>query len=186
MAENEKRGLSEVLEELEAVSERLALEEEKSAGLSREIAEMKAEIEKVRPDPVGEANQTNLRVLLIDGVLMFRHNLRLLLEASGFEVVGEVGTSDEAAIMESLLLTNPDIVTIDYYMYGLERTRVISKIRSSLPDAKIVIISAELSPSELQSSLEAGAHDFVTKPIQKEQLVSVLERLLSLKRVRAG
>lgn len=193
MAENEKPEMTNETDTLEAAVERLKEKEKRTVELEREVAELKAENEKLRSGlkstsgrvlegGTGSAAPTvgkNNKLFIIDAVAMFRHNLRSLLLGSGFEVVGEAGFPDEATIIEDVLQKRPDMVTIDFRMPGLESEKVIGRIRSSLPNAKVVIVSAELSPDEIHSLIKAGAHGFITKPVHRDRLITVLEGLSS-------
>lgn len=183
----------EALEALEAILEVLSKKEAQLADLANELEAAKAENAKLRADSAATAktmlvasvsdgafNPALRKVLVIDHVKMFRINLIDFLKANGYQVVGEIAQPDESTIMEMLFLKAPNIVTIDYNMPGLNCTHMIKRIRNSAPEAKIVIISAELSHDAIYSLLKAGANDFVTKPLQQTRLMSVLRSLYSM------
>ncbi|MCD6118934.1 response regulator transcription factor, partial [bacterium] len=119
----------------------------------------------------------NKNVLIIDHVKMFRISLASMLNANDYKVVGEVWSPDESTIIETLLLKAPSIITIDYNMPELSCGHLIKRIKTTAPDAKIVIISEELSSEEISAMLRAGANDFVTKPVQQIKLLAVLKGL---------
>lgn len=178
----------EALEALEAILEMLAKKEAQLADLADELDQVKADNEKLRAVIGATAIQTTeeneitrptaaKKVMIIDHVKMFRINLANILTANGYKVVGEIGIPDEAAVIETLLLKAPSIVTIDYQMPGLNCLQIIKRIKSTAPDVKTVIISAELSLDAIYGLLKAGVNDFVTKPVQQSRLVSVLRSL---------
>jgi two-component system, chemotaxis family, chemotaxis protein CheY len=179
----------EALEALEAILEMLSKKEIQLTELANELDKVKVENEKLRSTagamekkvtPQNEAPDTGTtvrKILIIDHVAMFRMNLASILNANGFQVIGEIGCPDESSIMEMLLLKSPSIVSIDYHMPGLNCVKMIKRIKGARPDIKVVIISAELSHEALYSLLRAGANDFVTKPVQQSRLVSVLRGL---------
>jgi len=100
-----------------------------------------------------------------------------MLNANDYKVVGEVCSPDESTIIETLLLKAPSIITIDFHMPELNCGHLIKRIKTTAPDAKIVVISEELSSEEISAMLRAGANDFVTKPVQQIKLLAVLKDL---------
>src|SRR5690348_14162678 len=95
------------------------------------------------PDPpvgvgrVGVYHGT-VRVLLADDHQLFRDGMRGLLEARGFDVVGEARNGREA--VEQARKLRPDLVLMDLNMpevNGLAATRLLS---AELPDVKVVIL----------------------------------------------
>ncbi|MCD6118935.1 response regulator [bacterium] len=182
----------ETLEALEEILGLLAKKEAQLLELGKEIEQVKAENERLRAES-GQSRlqheketQTNSSfdalnrtVLIIDHVKMFRVNLASILNANGYEVVGECHP-EESTIIETLLKKAPLIVTIDYHMPDLSCENIIKLIKEKAPDVKVVVISEELSYDSIYTMLKAGASDFVTKPVQPTRLLTVLKGLYPL------
>ncbi|MFH2039225.1 MAG: response regulator [Chloroflexota bacterium] len=113
------------------------------------------------------------KVLVIDDDPDMTDLLSLLLKASGFEVLvcnyGEKG----------IQLTHdfsPNVIILDLMMIGMDGWQVCAAIRefSSIP---ILILTALDNPEIIVSALDAGADDFLTKPVSSSLLVSRLKTL---------
>jgi DNA-binding response OmpR family regulator len=113
------------------------------------------------------------KVLVIDDDMAMTELLSLLLKTRGFEVIstnyGEDGV--QKARNES-----PDVVILDLMMLGMDGWQVCSAIRkfSAVP---ILILSALDNPGTVVSALDAGADDFLTKPVSSGVLISRLNTL---------
>jgi len=122
------------------------------------------------------------RVLVVDDILV---NVRLLeakLAAEYYEVV--TAQSGQEAL-DKVQAERPDIVLLDIMMPGMDGFEVCRRLRKSPETAHIPIIMV-MALSEQEDrvrGLEAGADDFLTKPIQDEALFSRLRSLLRLKMV---
>ncbi|GAB6098127.1 chemotaxis protein CheY [Halanaerocella petrolearia] len=115
-------------------------------------------------------------VLVVDDAQFMRTMLTKLIEENGYEVAGEAVNGEEAVQKYQDLA--PDLVTMDITMPkmdGIEAIREIMKLNS---DAKIIVCSAMGQKPMVVESLEAGAKDFVVKPIKPEKVKEALDNLL--------
>src|SRR5438045_3212014 len=103
-----------------------------------------------------------LGVLLADDHEVLRKGLRALIESrSGWTVCGEASNGRQA--IELALAIRPEIAILDVTMpelNGLEATR---KIRSLLPDTKVIILTVHESQEMLRQALLAGASGYLLK-----------------------
>ena len=81
-----------------------------------------------------------MRILVADDHSLFRDGLVSLLEAAGFEVVGQVG--DGGAAVEAALRLRPDVVLLDLTMPVLTGLEALAQIRAAWPEAKVVMLTA--------------------------------------------
>lgn len=122
------------------------------------------------------------RILVVDDIEV---NLRLLsarLAREYYEVVP--AESGEAAL--AVLASQPiDLVLLDVMMPGIDGFEVCRKIKATakLMHVPVVLITALDQPSDRITGLEAGADDFLTKPVEDLPLMSRLRSLTRLKRV---
>src|SRR3990172_11184145 len=113
-----------------------------------------------------------MRVLLVDDHALFRAGIAGLLQAWGFEVVGEAGDGLEAP--ERARLLKPDLVLMDIGMghcNGLEATRLI---KAEMPEIRIVMVTVSDSDEHLFEAVKSGAEGYLLKNMSPEELSDVL------------
>jgi len=112
-----------------------------------------------------------LNALIVDDEASFRRVLRTSLAASGFAI--EEARSGEEAVA-TLVRCNFDLVLLDVNMPGMGGVEACRKIRAQLPKIGIVMVTVQDGESEMVRALEAGADDYITKPIRLRELVARL------------
>ena len=103
-----------------------------------------------------------MRLFLCDDNAEYRKLVRLVLERSGHEVVGEAG--DGQAAIESAPEARPEIVLLDLNMPSVNGFEALPELRRRLPEAKVFVLTTGQAPLERQRALDAGAHGFIVKP----------------------
>ncbi len=121
------------------------------------------------------------RVLVVDDIAV---NLRLLeakLTAEYYEVIT---ASDGYRALEMVATQAPDIVLLDVMMPGLNGFEVCRKIKETAETTQIpvVMVTALGDVRDRVRGLEAGADDFLTKPLQDVALFARIKSLVRLKR----
>ena len=123
------------------------------------------------------------RVLIVDDSEDARRLLRALLEPLDFEVVE---AADGQAAVALAARVQPVLVIMDWRMPGLDGLEASRQIRAlSAAPPPIVLHSASALAEQRQQASELGITDFLSKPLQEEQLYAALERLLGVRRVCA-
>ena len=79
-------------------------------------------------------------VLIVDDHVGFRYASRQLLEAGGFEVVGEAEDGPQALVEAARL--RPDIVLLDVQLPGLDGFAVAELLAARVPTSSVVLISS--------------------------------------------
>ena len=116
------------------------------------------------------------RVLVVDDAANLRELLTLLLETEeDFEVVGTA--KDGAQAIEAAAELTPDIVLLDLAMPVLDGLRALPKLRSQLPDAKIVIFTSFDQRDVADEAMKFGADAYLEKGASVTSLVSTLREL---------
>jgi two-component system chemotaxis response regulator CheY len=80
--------------------------------------------------------------------------------------------------LEEIKRTKPDLVFLDIVMPKKDGNDAIRDIMKFDPEATIIIASSVGTQSQLKNALEAGAKDFIQKPLDKEQVLAVVKRFL--------
>ncbi len=120
------------------------------------------------------------RVMVVDDILA---NVRLLeakLESEYFEVSTAMNGIDA---LEKIQRVRPDIVLLDVMMPGMDGIEVCRRIKSN-PQTRhipVVMVTALDQPEDRVRGLEAGADDFLTKPVNDVALFSRVKSLVRLK-----
>jgi two-component system cell cycle response regulator len=120
------------------------------------------------------------RILVVDDIDTNRAVLSALLKKKFFEVV-EARTGEEA--LELAKTVQPDIALLDVMMPGLsgfDGCRIM-KADPDLAHVPVVIVTTLDDGSSRRAGIEAGADDFLTKPIIAEALFARIRSLLRMK-----
>ena len=125
-------------------------------------------------------NRDRLNTLIVDDEAPFRRVLRTSLAQSGF-AIDEAQTGEEAVAI--LAGREFDLVLLDVNMPGMGGVATCSEIRAHLPKIGIVMVTVQDGESEMVRALEAGADDYITKPIRFRELVARLRAVLRRLRI---
>ena len=122
-------------------------------------------------------SNANRTVLVVEDFEDNRFMMRRLLEMSGYEVVeamnGEEAIEIARRVRPGLILMDLSLPLLD----GLAATRRIRQHKELL-HVPIVAVSAHDTADFHADALAAGCNDYVTKPIDFDQLEALLQRLL--------
>ncbi|NLI13298.1 response regulator [Pelotomaculum propionicicum] len=118
------------------------------------------------------------RIMIVDDSVFARKMLHKILTSHNYEVVGEF-ESGCAAVSEYKNL-NPDLVTMDIIMDGMNGLEALNQILSIDPFAKIIVVSSHNNKDFIELALQAGALYFIVKPYAKDHLLQVVEDVLSV------
>jgi DNA-binding NarL/FixJ family response regulator len=102
-----------------------------------------------------------VRVLIADDHRLVSLGLRMVLERAGMEVVGEAATGRLAVEMAEEF--KPDVVLLDILMPDMDGLQALGAMRSSVPQASIIIITAYARPDFLARAVAMGAAGYITK-----------------------
>jgi DNA-binding NtrC family response regulator len=120
------------------------------------------------------------RVLIVDDDREMGALLGERLSHRGFDV--DVESSPEEAL-ERLAAQDFDLVVTDVKMHGLSGIELCERVTASRPDVPVLVITAFGSLETAIAAIRAGAHDFLTKPFEVEELAFRLERALQHRRL---
>jgi CheY-like chemotaxis protein len=120
------------------------------------------------------------RILVADDNETNRDILATRLEANGYEVL-HAGDGEQA-----LAVTRehrPDLILLDIMMPKLDGIEVCRRLKAdaTLPFTPIVLVTAKAESSDVVEGLDAGADEYLTKPIDQKALVARVRALLRIK-----
>ena len=109
--------------------------------------------------------------------------LRARLEARGYEVEG--ATNGQAAL-DTVVKFCPDLILLDVMMPDMDGLEVVRRLKAnkSLPFIPVIMQTALDSTERMVAGLEAGADDYVTKPINFAELEARVRSLLRIKKLQ--
>ena len=118
----------------------------------------------------------SLRILLVEDNPQNRYLMTFLLEKHGYTVeVAEDGEQALAMLHES----SPDLILMDMQLPrvdGYEATRRI-KASDRLRSIPLVALTAHSMKGDRTKAIEAGCDAYVTKPVDADEIIAVIERL---------
>lgn len=112
------------------------------------------------------------RILLVDDAPIMRLMLKDILEAQGYEIVGEAENGKQAVELYDEL--QPDLVTMDIVMPEMNGIEALKAIMGKHPKAVVIMITAMDQRNSLMDVIKAGAFDYILKPLEEERVVSAI------------
>ncbi|MBZ5583159.1 MAG: sigma-54 dependent transcriptional regulator [Acidobacteriia bacterium] len=121
------------------------------------------------------------RILIVDDELVVRDSLGKWFTSEGY-TARPVGSAREA--LETIQQTEFDIALIDIKMPGMDGMELQSRLRDADPDLTIVIMTGYASVETAVQALKRGAYDYITKPVDPDELSHLVSNALEHKRAR--
>jgi DNA-binding NarL/FixJ family response regulator len=119
---------------------------------------------------------TQHTVLIADDHPATRAGVRAALDGSNFVVCAE--EADAPGAVEAALRTQPDLCLLDIHMPG-NGIAAAAKIHSTLPEAKVVMLTVSDNDEDLFAALRAGASGYLLKDTDPTRLPMALEGVLA-------
>lgn len=117
---------------------------------------------------------TGQRILIVDDDLHIRRLLQGTLARGGYQAI-EAITAAEA--LEKAKTDRPDAILLDLGLPDRDGLEIVPLLRRSTP-APIVVVSARDATDQKVAALDLGAHDYVTKPFDSEEVLARLRAVL--------
>jgi NarL family two-component system response regulator LiaR len=114
-----------------------------------------------------------VRVMIVDDHAVVREGLKNYLGAlSGFEVVGEASSGAEA--LETARKTGPQVILMDLVMPGMDGIEATRRLRESVPDARVIVLTSFADDDKLFPALRAGAVAYLLKDVSPGDLAEAI------------
>ena len=122
------------------------------------------------------AHDVDLRV-----VVVLKHSLprlglvRLLEGMDGTRVVGHAGSAVEGARLATEF--SSDVVLVDAQLADEDNMRIVEELKARAPATRVLLVADEVSQTQVERALEAGADGFTLKDISVQELAMTMRRL---------
>ena len=120
------------------------------------------------------------RVLAVDDQRYFRELIEGLLTDEGYEVVTASSGEEALHVLER---EDFDVVITDLVMPGIDGTQLVQRIKQSLPDQEIVMVTGVVDVKAAVAAMKEGATDYILKPFDRKALSTSLEKILKRRRL---
>jgi len=124
-------------------------------------------------EPPAGKKSSKIRILVVDDQRGARMALEVPLRLSGFDVVA---LSSAHAAVEAGQKEFFELLLTDVYMPEMNGLELVREFRRFSPDTKIIVMTAQGSLETAMQAVEQGAFDFIAKPFDIEEVLSLVRR----------
>lgn len=118
------------------------------------------------------------RILVVDDEIGALTLIGIMLERGGFDVLKAKDADSALAVLDQ---ETPDMIILDVMMPGIDGIELCKIIRQrpNLAKTPVLILSARGDAESVMRGMDAGADDYLPKPILHHDLVAKVEKMLS-------
>lgn len=117
---------------------------------------------------------SNKSILICDDSILARKNLKDAISECASDIT-YFDASNGVEAVEQYKIHHPDMVLLDIVMPQKDGIAATEEIIAEDPDATIIIVSSVGTQMQLKKAIEAGAKDFIQKPISQPQVDRLIE-----------
>ena len=114
----------------------------------------------------------DIKILIGDDSILARKQLKDIISVYGTPIFLEASNGQDT--IDLYKKESPQLVFLDIVMPVKDGNAAIREIIGFDKDADIVIVSSVWTQSQLKAAIEAGASDFIQKPLNKDQVHHVI------------
>jgi two-component system response regulator GlrR len=122
-------------------------------------------------------SQFNGKILLVDDDPGLLRLLSIRLRAEGYDVEAVESAHNALAVLNRF---SPDLVITDLRMDKMDGIGLLKELQTRSPGLRVVIITAHGTIPDAVTATQHGAFGFLTKPIDKDELMTLVERALKV------
>ncbi len=127
-------------------------------------------------------NTTRGTILIADDEETARTSLATILTEDGYQVRT---AADGEEALRLVAEESPDVLLTDLRMPGMDGNELLTRVRRAYPEVGVVVMTAFGTIRSAVEALKEGAEDYLTKPIDVEELEHLLGKILQKKRLVA-
>lgn len=117
----------------------------------------------------------NTKILIVDDELVMRESLADWLKLDGYDVEKAAGGEQALDLLKE---SRFDILLVDIKMEGMSGLDLLKIVKESDPDVAVVMITAYGSIATTIEAMKNGAHDYLLKPFDPEELGVLIEKII--------
>lgn len=117
-----------------------------------------------------------MKMMVVDDSNIIRRQISRFVNSEEIDVVASASNGVEA--VEYFRRNTPDMITMDLTMPELDGIGCIERIMELNPETRILVISALVDKATALEALKKGAHGFLCKPFNEDELRSALKELM--------
>ncbi len=121
------------------------------------------------------------KVLVVDDNLQNLELLEAYLE--DLEGITTISATDGQSCLEKVAAEQPDLILLDIMMPRVSGFEVCKRLKSdeATKDIPIIMVTALYEAGDVERSIEVGANDFISKPVNRADLVMRIKTLLRVR-----
>lgn len=124
-------------------------------------------------NPTREADSSAVSILIVEDHAVTREGLRMMLEAVGFQVVGEAADAETAA--KRFRDLKPDITLVDIRLgAGPDGIDVAEQLHHIDPACKLIMFASDALEADIHRARKAGACGFLVKTLPRETIIRAI------------
>ncbi len=123
-----------------------------------------------------------MRILVVDDEADFRNLLTEIISNLNYQIDT---AADGITALEMVQKKDYDVALIDYMMPKMDGMYLMREIKKNDSETAVIFITGHGSIESAVDAMKQGAYDYITKPIQFEELESLLRRLFETRRLIA-
>jgi len=122
-------------------------------------------------------------ISVVDDDESIRDSTKTLLRSVGYQVATFASAQ---LFLDSGAIAETDCVILDVRMPGMDGLELQRRLNASQAGIPIIFVTAHKDANSRWSAIQAGATDFLTKPVEANTLVAAIQTALALRNVRRG
>ncbi|MFN4111222.1 MAG: sigma-54-dependent transcriptional regulator [Ignavibacteria bacterium] len=126
-------------------------------------------------------NNSDVKILIVDDEQIVRDSLTHWFEEDGYQVSSAADAFD---VLKDLRPNKYDIMLVDIKMPKMSGLELLEKVKEIDPDCIVIIITAYASVPSAVQALKNGAFDYVTKPIDPDELSHLIKNAIKQKSLK--
>ncbi len=167
---------SSALKQLQLIIDRL---KEENRSLKAELNLHRKAVKKAEPINKSGSRKNGKTILIIDDEATILEIGQAILQRHGYEVYTATNGEEGMSLYSKFAV---DLVLLDYGLPGIGGMRCLKKLLAANHNAKIIIVSGDLSNGRIQEALKMGAKAFLAKPFRLAQLLNTVVKVLDKSR----
>jgi len=143
-------------------------------SINIQMSQQKTDAPKL-PEKESDGSSSDMEILAVDDTTFFQTILKKILQDSRYKLTCAASGKDALKYLEN---HTADMFLLDIEMPGMDGFELATKIREKGHKEPIIFLTGNAKKGHLAKALEAGATDFIIKPINKEILLAKIRRYI--------